>query len=68
MEQKQPKLGGWKTKVGIGLLGFATVARIAGRPEIAEALMLAGGIMGFWGIGHKVEKALNGKPRDSVGV
>jgi len=63
MEQKQAKLGGWKTKVGIGLLTGATIARIIGHPEIAETLMLAGGIMGFWGVGHKVEKALNGKSK-----
>mgnify|MGYP001562929918 CR=1 FL=1 len=52
-------LKGWKTWLGIGLIGASGAANALGYGPLAEVLVYVGGIMGLYGIGHKVDRTLN---------
>ena len=51
-------LKGWKTWLGIGLIGASGAARALGYDPLAETLMYIGGLFGLYGIGHKVDRAI----------
>lgn len=49
-------LKGWKTWLGIGLIGASGAAKALGYDPLAEALVYIGGMLGLYGVAHKVEK------------
>jgi hypothetical protein len=59
-------MGGWKTKIGVILLGISGAADalagvFPGANQVAEALRILAGMFLATGIAHKIEKA--GKER-----
>ncbi len=56
MAKEKSKAKGWKTVVGLAVIGIAEIVSVVGFPDIGEPLKTVGMILSGVGLGHKMVK------------